>query len=221
MRKIILPAAIILISHLAILELTAQVTREVSGIVTSFQSVPLNNARVYAANSKNTQFTDSTGMFRINCLKKDKLKINASGFTERRVKSGKKTFYQIDLKYEFSEASFNMAVNNKHIKPEVLQKLIAETRLKNMKDYSNYKSIYELIDAEVYQVRVDGASVYNNKVKSMNSNPLVLYVVDGKIVTDISYINPTYVKSIEFIEDANTTMYGAQGANGVLKIYLK
>jgi len=71
------------------------------------------------------------------------------------------------------------------------------------------------------QVRMDGTSVYNNKVKSMNSNPLVLYVVDNKIVTDISYINPTYVRSIEFLEDANTTMYGSQGANGVLKIYLK
>ena len=221
MKKIVLPAAIILISHLAIFELTAQGTREIRGVVTSFKSVPLNNVKVYAVNSKMIRFTDSLGIFTIMCADKDKLKINASGFREKQLKTGKKTLYQVDLKYIFSAESFDRAVNNKHIRPDVLKKLISGATFKTEKDYSNYKSIYELIDAEIYEVRVDGTSVYNNKVKSMNSNPLVLYVVDDKIVTDISYITPSYVRSIEFIEDANTTMYGSKGANGVLKIYLK
>ena len=55
----------------------------------------------------------------------------------------------------------------------------------------------------------------------MNLNPQVLYVVNEKIVPDISYINPTYVKSIEFIDDVGATLYGVQGGNGVLKITLK
>ena len=47
------------------------------------------------------------------------------------------------------------------------------------------------------------------------------FVVDDKIVSDISYIDTEYVKSIELIDDVGTTMYGAMGANGVLKITLK
>jgi len=49
----------------------------------------------------------------------------------------------------------------------------------------------------------------------------VLLVVDEKIVRDISYVNPNYVKSIEFVEDVGATMYGSMAANGVLKITLK
>lgn len=46
-------------------------------------------------------------------------------------------------------------------------------------------------------------------------------MVDNKIVSDISFVNPTYVKTIEFIDDVGATMYGLSGANGVLKITLK
>lgn len=63
--------------------------------------------------------------------------------------------------------------------------------------------------------------VYNKAVRSMDSNPKVLYVVDGKIMTDITYINPAYVKTIEFIDDVAATLYGSMGANGVLRITLK
>jgi hypothetical protein len=110
---------------------------------------------------------------------------------------------------------------NNHIGQEVLEKAMEAEARKNLKDYSRYTSIYELISNEVYSVRVSGSAVYNKKVKSMDSNPLVLYVVDDKIVTDISYISPLYVKSIDFIEDVGATLYGSKGANGVLKITLK
>ena len=52
-------------------------------------------------------------------------------------------------------------------------------------------------------------------------NPQVLLVVDDKIVSDISFIDTEYIRSIEFIDDVGTTLYGSMGANGVLKIYLK
>lgn len=221
MKRIFILAAIILIIQMAGLVSTAQEIREIRGIVTSFKSVPLNNVKVYAVNSNKIQFTDTLGMFTINCMKKDKIIFSASGFDDKSIKTGSKTLYTIDLPYVISDESFNKAVNNKHIKADVLKKMLIEAGDKNEKDYSKYKSIFELIDAEIYEVRVDGTSVYNNKVKSMDSNPRVLYVVDDKTVTDISYINPNYVKSIEFIEDARSSMYGSQGANGVLKIYLK
>jgi hypothetical protein len=199
----------------------AQATREITGIVTSFKRIPLNNVRIHALKSGNTQVTDSSGWFNINCSDKDNLIFSASGFTEKKIKISKKTIYQVDLNYIFSESSFEKAIQNKHIKPVVLEKLISENNKKKEKDYSKYTSIYELIDVEIYDVRVSGTSVYNNKIKSMNLNPQVLYVVDDKIVTDISYINPTYVKSIEFVDDVGATMYGVMGANGVLKITLK
>ncbi len=221
MKPTLILAGLILVSQIPGFISVAQETREINGIVTTFKSIPLNNVKIHALKSGSTQFTDSTGQFTIKCADKDNLIIYASGFTEKKIKIGKKTIYQVDLPYIFNEGSFDKAVQNRHIRPVVLEELISAEMKKKDKDYSKYNSIFELIDVEIYEVRVNGSSVYNNKIKSLDLNPLVLYVVDDKIVPDISYINPTYVKSIEFIDDVGTTMYGAKGANGVLKIYLK
>jgi hypothetical protein len=70
-------------------------------------------------------------------------------------------------------------------------------------------------------VRVQGNTIVNTKRKSFDMNPQVLLVVDDKIVSDISFIDTEYIRSIEFIDDVGTTLYGSMGANGVLKIYLK
>ncbi len=200
---------------------SAQETREINGIVTSFKNIPLTNVRIHALGSRDTQVTDSTGRFSIKCTPKDNLIVTASGFTEKKVKTSKKTTIQIDLSYILKDESFNKAISNKHIRPEVLEKAISEELRKKEKDYSKYNSIFELITAEIYDVRVSGSSVLNRKIKSMDKNPQVLYVVDDKIVPDISYINPTYVKSIEFVDDVGATLYGVMGANGVLKLTLK
>jgi hypothetical protein len=46
-------------------------------------------------------------------------------------------------------------------------------------------------------------------------------VVDDKVVSDISFIDPNWVRSVELIDDVRATMYGSMGANGILKITLK
>jgi hypothetical protein len=68
---------------------------------------------------------------------------------------------------------------------------------------------------------VKGNLIINTRVRSFDSTPEVLLVVDNKIVSDISYIDTHYVRSVEFVDDVGTSMYGSKGANGVIKIYLK
>ena len=147
--------------------------------------------------------------------------VSASGFENRKIKTGKENTYVIDLLYKDNATNFNDAVRNGHISEDALMKAIETAKSKNVKDYSKYVSIWELISSEIYSVRVAGNVVYNKKIKSFDSNPKVLYVVDDKIVPDISFVTPNYVKSIEFIDDVGATMYGSMGGNGVLKITLK
>jgi hypothetical protein len=199
----------------------AQATYEITGMVTGFNNIPLNNVSVVAQKSGAKAATDASGLFSITSSSKETLVFTASGFKDRKVKTNKEKVYKVNLVYDFKPSSFEAATMNNHIGQEVLEKAMEAEARKNLKDYSRYTSIYELISNEVYSVRVSGSAVYNKKVKSMDSNPLVLYVVDDKIVTDISYISPLYVKSIDFIEDVGATLYGSKGANGVLKITLK
>ena len=53
-----------------------------------------------------------------------------------------------------------------------------------------------------------------------NSSPL--YVVDGVITSDISYLDPSDIKSIDVLKDAaSAAIYGVNGANGVVLITTK
>ena len=51
---------------------------------------------------------------------------------------------------------------------------------------------------------------------SDNFDPLIL--VDGVEVTDLSGIDPAFVKSVDVIKDGSSAIYGMQGANGVIII---
>jgi hypothetical protein len=199
----------------------AQETRTVTGIVTAFKQYPLSKVTIVATVSGKTVLSDSIGRFAIVCSPKDVLKVTASGFQTRSVKTGKQNVLQDDLLFEDNAGDFNAAVAGGHISEKTLKYAIDEDLKKSGRDYSKYNSIYELISSEVYQVSVKGNAVYNKAIRSMDSNPQIIFDVDGKIMTDISYISPIYVKSLEFIDDVGATMYGSKGANGVLKITLK
>ncbi len=63
-------------------------------------------------------------------------------------------------------------------------------------------------------VRIRGTGTLNN------ANPL--YVVDGMLLEDASFVNPQDVESIEVLKDASATaIYGNRGANGVIIITTK
>ncbi len=63
-------------------------------------------------------------------------------------------------------------------------------------------------------IRIRGTGTLNN------ANPL--YVVDGMLLDDASFINPQDVESIEVLKDASSTaIYGNRGANGVIIITTK
>ena len=191
------------------------------GIVTSFNSIPLNNVTISALKSEDKAYTDSTGQFAIMTYNKDVLTISASGFTGEKIRIKKDKLYKINLVYQAKANSYNDAINNRHITESALRQAINPALSPKGKDYSKYENIYDLISSEIYNVRVKGTSVVNTRIRSFDSSPQVLYVVDDRIVSDISYILTDDVKSIEFIDDVGTTIYGMQGANGVLKITLK
>ncbi len=63
-------------------------------------------------------------------------------------------------------------------------------------------------------VRIRGVGTFNN------SSPI--YVVDGVILDDISFLSPSDIKSMEVLKDASATaIYGSRGANGVVLIQTK
>ena len=66
------------------------------------------------------------------------------------------------------------------------------------------------------------ATIRIRGVGSANSNNDPVYVVDGTIVTDISFLSPNDIASMEVLKDASSTaIYGSRAANGVILIKTK
>ncbi len=64
------------------------------------------------------------------------------------------------------------------------------------------------------EVRIRGVGTMNN------SNPI--YVVDGIITEDISFLSPADIQATEILKDASATaIYGSRGANGVIIVTTK
>jgi len=222
MRSIFLCLFLLLFGLSITVPVDAQESTAVSGVVTSFRSIPLNHVTVKSIKAGHIVQTDSLGRFLVQCLIKDRLIISASGFDSKRQRIKKNTDpLKIDLVYSNEETSFDLATKNNHLSGEVLQGAIDTQPMKGQKDYSMYSNIYELIDNEIHNVIVNGGSVTTTKIQSIEMSSHVLFVVDEVMVGDISGISPLNVKSIRFVDGVGASMYGSKGANGIIEITLK
>ena len=82
-----------------------------------------------------------------------------------------------------------------------------------------YSNMYDYLRGRVpgVQVTADNRIIIRGiGTNSGNTDPLIL--VDGVEVTDLSTIDPAYVKSVDVIKDGSSAIYGMQGANGVIII---
>ena len=85
-----------------------------------------------------------------------------------------------------------------------------------------YRDIYELIEGKCPGVVVEGKSITIRGKNSINSGTEPLILVDGNPQSNIDWVNPNDVKSIDVLKDAGSTaIYGSRGANGVILINLK
>jgi TonB-dependent SusC/RagA subfamily outer membrane receptor len=86
-------------------------------------------------------------------------------------------------------------------------------------EYASFSSIYEILKT-IPGVRVSGNSVTVRGV-STSGSASPLFVVDGVARSSINDIDPSTVKSIEVLKGSSASIYGLQGANGVILIQLK
>ena len=194
----------------------------IKGKVTTFGKIPLKNVAITTSKTNQTAYTDSLGLFSIQCSEKDRLQVSADGFDGVKLKfKDLKPNTNIDLVYSNQSNSFTDATQNGHISEEALKSAIKTYPLKGEKDYSNYSNIFQLIDGEIFNVDVNGNKVTSKGQSSFTGGQEVLFVVDGAIISDVSIISPVNVKSIKFLDGAQASIYGSRGGAGVIEIKLK
>jgi TonB-linked SusC/RagA family outer membrane protein len=197
---------------------------KVSGAVTDAHDTPVPGVTVTVKKTNRSTVTDAAGKFTIDAEPKDVLAISAVGFTSQEIKVGAG-----DLKIQLKEA-VNQLENvivigygtqkkklvtgaTSQVKGEELAKLNTTNALQALQGQAAGVNITSTSGQPGggFKVNIRGVGTIGN------SNPL--YVVDGVITNDITYLNNSDIASVDILKDAaSCAIYGINGANGVVLI---
>lgn len=196
--------------------------RVVTGRVLTLNDLPVANFKVEAKKSETGAMTDSAGWFTIVTYPKDVLLFKGKVFRNERLRINQRTPDTVYLNVEFINTPENkeIAVGYGYVEEDELLHSISHLD-SGQADFSQYRDIFELIRGRFAGVQIQGNEVIIRGISSINLSSCALYVVDGVVVSDISSINPSDVKSINVLKDSGASIYGSRGANGVVVIETK
>jgi len=200
-------------------------TRVVYGKLTAFNKYALANIEVKAKKSKASVKSDSAGNFTIVCANKDMIRIKPKAFKAVSRKVDEKTdTLSINLLFIDTKTNRNLATGYGYIEEQDLTYAVSHLQQEN-NEFCNYTNIFDLIKGRFPGVTVSrgqvGGAVYIRGQTSINASNEALYVVDGGITSQIEWIHPCDIRSIDVIKDGMAAIYGARGSNGVVVIETK
>ncbi len=210
---------------LSTLTIQAQIVR---GTVFSDEGSPLTGATIRILGETTGVFSDENGAYQISASPEAILEFSFIGFESKSVQVGDQTEIDIVLitsqsyldevvvvgygtskKSDLTGAVSSISAEEltQIATPDVLQALQGRAAGVNVTSQSG-------APGAGVRIRIRGVGSINN------SDPL--YVVDGFQTSDISFLNPNDIESIEVLKDASATaIYGSRGANGVVLITTK
>ena len=211
------------------IEMSAQIGRQITGVVTDEKGEPLIGVSVVEKGSTNGTMTDFDGNFAFT-LKTDNAVLTASyvGYKPADVAVGDQTALKITLHEDVQVLEELVVIGYGTMKKTDLTGAIAQVSSKDlMKQPSPSLGAALQGRAAGLQVTSSGAPGDNVSMKVRgigsinNSDPLL--VIDG-VPTDVplNMINMDDVESVDVLKDASATaIYGSRGAYGVVIITTK
>ena len=202
----------------------------VKGTVIAFNNFYVKHAEVISRRTGSKAITDSLGMFEIMAPGGDVLIFRAKGFEKNRRKvSDNEDEITVNMILRPGEKNQKLAVDNGHMYEKDMAYAIKHHSSFN-NDYMVYNDMRELLQAKLLGTRVTNQGSIQVFIRGrdigsyglLENNGAVTFVLDGMIVRDIDFLNPRDVRSIRLLRGHEaSSMYGSQGANGVLLINTK
>ncbi|WP_207535159.1 SusC/RagA family TonB-linked outer membrane protein [Desertivirga arenae] len=205
--------------------LFAQETRISGKITSSDDKLPLPGVSINVKGTNKGVSSDANGLYSISANPGDILVFKSIGFQTLERKVGSGTSINVVLSTETNTLNEVVVVGygvqkkklttgaNLQVKGDDLQK-------------QNTTNALQALQGQAPGVQVTSTSgqpgsgmnvVIRGKGTIGNSSPL--YVVDGVITGDISYLNPADIESMDVLKDAaSAAIYGSQAANGVVLV---
>jgi TonB-dependent starch-binding outer membrane protein SusC len=230
MRKLICFAA----SMLILLSTTvfSQSKREVTGQVTDANGDPLNGTSVKVKNSPIGTSTDVNGFFKINAADNSILVFSSVGYESKELNIASKTYITIQLfldirpMNEVVVTGIGVATSKRKLGISV-ETITADKLPATPSSSIDQALIGKIPGAQISSISGNPGDPINILLRGINTvqggtNPLIL--LDGVDITatDLNSLDMTNIEKVEVVQGAaSATIYGAQGANGVIQIFTK
>ncbi|MCB0674738.1 MAG: TonB-dependent receptor [Saprospiraceae bacterium] len=196
----------------------------VTGTVTSATGEPLIGVNILIKGTGNGTATDIDGTYSIAVPdEKAVLVFTYTGFKGKELVPGALTTLDVVLDEDVELIDEVVVIGYGTQKKSDLTGAISTIKSDEVKRVPS-ANVEQILQGKVAGVQVtpvsgrpgEGAVVRIRGVGTLNdASPL--YVVDGMLLDDISFLNPNDIASIEVLKDASATaIYGSRGANGVV-----
>ncbi|RIJ34474.1 SusC/RagA family TonB-linked outer membrane protein [Pontibacter oryzae] len=207
----------------------AQNTISVQGKVTDASTgQPLIGAGVMVQGTSTGTQTDATGNFTISAPANGTLSVSYLGYQSMQVPINNRNTVNIQLQVSDTELSQVVVVGYGVQEKRDVTGSIASVKGEELNKQASQNPVSSL------QGKVAGVSITNNgqpgaspSVRIRGAGSVLgkvepLYVVDGTIVSDLSFLNPNDIESMDVLKDASSaSIYGVRAANGVILVTTK
>jgi TonB-linked SusC/RagA family outer membrane protein len=200
--------------------------RTVKGVVNDGNGEPVIGANVVVKGTTNGTITNIDGEFSLDVPANAVLSVSYVGYISKEIPVGNQTSLRISLVEDTQALDEVVVVGYGIQRKSDLTGSISKVNAEDFKTtpISGIETALQGRAAGVMVTSISGApgsgtSVRVRGVGSVNDANDPLYVVDGIPVSDINYLNPSDISSIEILKDASATaIYGSRASNGVVLV---
>ncbi len=202
----------------------------VKGNIKDASGEALPGVNVVQVGSTNGTISDFDGNYSIAVPSNAKLEFSFVGYSQQIIAVAGKRTINVTMKEDTKTLDEVVVVGYGTAKKSDISGSVASVNSEQMlkKAPTNVAQGLQGAAPGVMVTGQDGAPDANAAVRirgvaTINGTADPLYVVDGvQVGTNVNFLNPTDIESIEVLKDASATaIYGARGANGVVMITTK
>jgi TonB-linked SusC/RagA family outer membrane protein len=214
------------ISQVILLPLFSQ--QQVNGKITDEKNIPVAGASVQVKNTLRGTFSDIDGGFVIVASSNDTLVLSMLGMATQKIPVAGQTVINVKLLEESKELNEVVVIGYGTVRKSDLTGSVASVKSVDLTKITSLNP-EQALQGKVTGVQVTSTSGAPGALPTLrirgvgtfgNSSPI--FVVDGVILDDISFLNSEDIASMEILKDASATaIYGSRGANGVILVTTK
>lgn len=201
-------------------------SRTVSGKVTSAEDgEPLPGVNILEKGSANGVVSDVDGRYQLTVAENATLVFSIVGFARQEIEVGNRSIIDVAMSTDVRQLEELVVVGYGAIKKTDLTGSVAVIESEEIVKRGSVNPI------EGMQGQVAGVDISNSDGRAGSGFTIQirgqqsfqggepLYVVDGVITSDISFLNPQNIERIDILKDASSTaIYGSRGAYGVVYV---